>query len=156
MAASIEIHRDNDLGAIALAAGQPDDFLVRYAGGRLYVDGVSQQALEASAASYSRPDFLAAGTEKALVQVLNEHLDSVAGQRRYDSRFTCALRAGFPGPFQAEGLAFAAWMDQCNMTGYTIMQEVKLGQRPVPSAAELIAAMPTIEWPPSPIPEGAA
>lgn len=94
--------------------------------------------------------------EDFLVGVLNAHLDAVAGQRRYDNRFTCSLRAGFVGPFQAEGQAFAAWMDQCNMVGYTIMQEVKLGQRPVPSAAELIAAMPTIEWPPSPIPEGAA
>lgn len=91
----------------------------------------------------------------ALTDVLNAHLDSVAGQRRYDSRFTCALRAGFPGPFQAEGLAFAAFMDACNMVGYTMMKRAKAGEIPVPTDAELIAAMPAMVWPQSPIPEGA-
>lgn len=93
--------------------------------------------------------------EESLVDVLNAHLNAVAGERRYDNRFTCSLRAGFAGPFQAEGVAFAAWMDQCNLVGYTIMAEVKAGQRAAPTPAELIAAMPIIEWPPSPIPEGA-
>lgn len=95
------------------------------------------------------------GIQEELTQALNEHLDSVAAQRRYDSRFTCALRAGFPGPFQPEGLVFAAFMDECNMVGYLLMQEVKAGLAPVPTKAELIALMPNIEWPPSPIPEGA-
>lgn len=94
--------------------------------------------------------------ETDLTAVLNRHLDSVAGQRRYDSRFTCALRAGFPGPFQEEGQVFAAWMDACNMAAYQLMAEVKAGSRAVPTEAELIAAMPTIEWPASPIPAGAA
>ncbi|MCQ4310928.1 hypothetical protein NAV33_03300 [Pseudomonas stutzeri] len=95
-------------------------------------------------------------TEADLTAVLNRHLDLVAGQRRYDSRFTCSLRAGFPGPFQEEGKVFAAWMDACNMTGYQLMAEVKAGRAPVPSEADLIAAMPVIAWPPSPIPTGAA
>lgn len=93
--------------------------------------------------------------QDALTQALNMHLDSVAAQRRYDSRFTCALRAGFPGPFQAEGLAFAAFMDECNMVGYTMMKRAKAGEIPVPTDAQLIAAMPAMVWPPSPIPEGA-
>lgn len=94
--------------------------------------------------------------EATLTAVLNRHLDAVAGQRRYDSRFTCSLRAGFPGPFQEEGQVFAAWMDACNMAAYQLMAEVKTGSRKVPTEAELIAAMPVIEWPPSPIPAGAA
>lgn len=94
--------------------------------------------------------------ETKLTAVLNRHLDSVAGQRRYDNRFTCALRAGFPGPFQEEGQVFAAWMDACNMAAYQLMAEVKAGSRPIPSEAELIAALPVIEWPASPIPAGAA
>ena len=93
--------------------------------------------------------------QDALTRSLNTHLDSVAAQRRYDSRFTCALRAGFPGPFQAEGLAFAAFMDECNMVGYTMMKRARAGEIPIPTAAELIAAMPPMVWPPSPIPEGA-
>lgn len=93
--------------------------------------------------------------QDALTQALNKHLDSVAAQRRYDSRFTCALRAGFPGPFQAEGLAFAAFMDACNMVGYTLMKRAKAGDIPVPTDAQLIAEMPAMVWPLSPIPEGA-
>ena len=94
--------------------------------------------------------------ERALTSALNRHLDAVAGQRRYDSRFTCSLRAGFPGPFQEEGQVFAVWMDACNMAAYQLMAEVKAGRAPVPTDAELIAAMPKIEWPPSPIPAGAS
>lgn len=101
------------------------------------------------------PEEEAAEVLSLRVQTLNAHLDSVAGERRYDSRFTCSLRAGFPGPFQAEGLAFAAFMDACNMVGYSMMKRAKAGEIPVPTDAELIAAMPVMVWPPSPIPEGA-
>lgn len=94
--------------------------------------------------------------QAGLTRALNAHLDAVAGQRRYDSRLTCALRAGFPGPFQAEGLVFAAFMDQCNMVGYNMLRQARAGEIQVPTEAELIAAMPVIQWPPSPIPEGAA
>lgn len=101
------------------------------------------------------PEQVAADIQMSLTQTLNDHLNNVAGQRRYDDRFTCALRAGFPGPFQSEGLAFAAFMDECNMVGYTMMKRAKAGEIPIPTDAELIAAMPPMVWPPSPIPEGA-
>jgi hypothetical protein len=116
--------------------------------GWLY-DGAAFTAPVAHAAT---PDEI----EVALTSVLNRHLDAVAGQRRYDSRFTCALRAGFPGPFQEEGQVFAAFMDDCNMDAYQLMAKVKAGDAPVPTEAELIAALPVIAWPPSPIPAGAA
>ncbi|HAQ86501.1 MAG TPA: hypothetical protein DCR78_08675 [Pseudomonas sp.] len=97
----------------------------------------------------------AARIETDLTQLLNSHLDAVAGQRRYDSRFTCSLRAGFTGPFQTEGLVFSAWMDECNMIAYAHMAKVKAGLAPIPAKEDLIALLPVIEWPPSPIPEGA-
>jgi hypothetical protein len=97
----------------------------------------------------------AAEIEQALVSRFNDYLDSVAAQRRYDTRWTCALRAGYPGAFQAEGQVFAAWMDSCNMIAYAVMADVKAGRRAVPTPAELLALMPQIQWPPSPIPEGA-
>lgn len=100
------------------------------------------------------PAMLAA-IQARLTTALNNHLDSVAGQRRYDDRFTCSLRAGYPGPFQVEGQTFAAWMDACNMTAYGIMAQCKLGLRQIPTEAELIALMPAIVWPPSPIPPDA-
>ena len=76
------------------------------------------------------------------------HLDATARERRYDNRVTCALRAGYPGPFQAEGIAFAAWMDQCNALAYSLLAEVVAGTRPLPDSPQaLIDLMPAMEWP---------
>ena len=76
------------------------------------------------------------------------HLDATARERRYDNRVTCALRAGYPGPFHAEGIAFAAWMDQCNALAYSLLAEVVAGTRPMPDSPQaLIDLMPAIEWP---------
>lgn len=80
-------------------------------------------------------------------QALDELFNSTAQARRYDSRVTCALRAGYPGPFQAEGLAFAQWMDACNALGYQLMAEVLGGQRPMPTVPEFLALLPPMEWP---------
>lgn len=76
------------------------------------------------------------------------HLDATARERRYDNRVTCALRAGYPGPFQAEGIAFAAWMDQCNALAYSLLAEVVAGTRPMPDSPQaLIDLMPAMVWP---------
>ena len=76
------------------------------------------------------------------------HLDATARQRRYDNRVTCGLRAGYPGPFQAEGIAFAGWMDQCNALAYQLLAEVVAGTRPLPSSPQaLIDLMPAMVWP---------
>jgi hypothetical protein len=84
---------------------------------------------------------------KELTQALEAHYDSKAQERRYDNRITCALRAGYAGPFQAEGQAFAVWMDTCNAYGYQVMQDVLAELRPVPTAEELIAELPVLVWP---------
>jgi len=79
---------------------------------------------------------------------LSNHLDTTAQARRYDNRITCALRAGSPGPFQSEGVAFASWMDACNALAYQFLSEVQAGTRPVPSSTqELIDALPAMVWP---------
>ena len=87
-----------------------------------------------------------------LVAALEAHYDITAKERRYDSRLTCALRAGFAGPFQAEGTAFAIWMDNCNALGYQVMADCLVGLRPIPTAEELVAEMPAMVWPRSNLP----
>lgn len=100
---------------------------------------VELDALEAQA-SRPRIDYF----ESALTA----HLDATARSRRYDSRITCMVRAGFPGPFQAEGLAFAAWCDGCNMFAYSLMADVLAGNAPMPESTEAFVAMlPEIVWP---------
>lgn len=80
-------------------------------------------------------------------QALTEHLDAKARERRYDSRITCALRAGFPGPFHAEGTAFAQWMDNCNSYAYQVLADVQAGNRTLPSVEAFIAELPDLIWP---------
>ena len=84
----------------------------------------------------------------AFEAALDRHLDATAQARRYDNRITCALRAGYPGPFQAEGQAFALWMDACNLAAYTLLAEVQAGVRPLPETTQgLIEALPPMVWP---------
>ena len=81
-------------------------------------------------------------------QALANHLDSIAKTKRYDNRVTCALRAGYTGPFQAEGQAFAAWMDTCNALAYQWWSEIDAGTKPMfASTEEFIGALPVISWP---------
>lgn len=85
---------------------------------------------------------------EAFDAALVAHLDATARERRYDNRVTCALRAGYPGPFQAEGIAFAGWMDQCNALAYQLLAEVVAGTRPMPDSPQaLIDLMPAMVWP---------
>ena len=84
---------------------------------------------------------------KELTTALEQHYDATAQQKRYDNRYTCALRAGYSGPFQAEGQAFAVWMDTCNAHGYQIIADVLDGKRTIPTATELVAELPVITWP---------
>ncbi len=78
---------------------------------------------------------------------LESMYDAKARERRYDSRITCALRAGYAGPFQSEGQAFAIWMDNCNAASYVIMGAVNARTRTQPTIAELLAMMPVLVWP---------
>jgi hypothetical protein len=78
---------------------------------------------------------------------LTTHLDSTAQARRYDNRITCAVRAGYPGPFQAEGQAFASWMDACNWQAYQVLAGVQSGSLTLPTVDEFIADLPEMVWP---------
>lgn len=84
----------------------------------------------------------------AFVRALEAHYDARAQDRRYDNRLTCALRAGYAGPFQAEGTAFAVWMDTCNAYAYAAMAAVEAGQRAAPETpAALVGELPVLAWP---------
>lgn len=75
-------------------------------------------------------------------RALDAHLDSVAKQYRYDNRFTFALRAGYPGPYHDEAVAFAAWMDTCNVQAFTLLSEVQAGNATMPTIEGFIAGLP--------------
>lgn len=85
-------------------------------------------------------------TEQDYITAMEALYDATAQAKRYDDRLTCALRAGYPGPFRTDGMLFATWMDECNALGYKIMGEVLAGMRPQPTVAELLAELPVLVW----------
>ena len=85
---------------------------------------------------------------RAFTAALEQHYDAKACERHYDNRLTCALRAGYAGPFHAEGTAFAVWMDTCNAHAYTVLAQVEAGQRAMPTGPRaLIDELPALVWP---------
>lgn len=80
------------------------------------------------------------------VLALESHYDSVAQSKRYDNRLTFALRAGYPGPYQAEGLVFAQWMDNCNAMAYQYMLDVEAGKLERPTIEAMIEMLPNIDF----------
>lgn len=116
----------------------------------LGADAAQYEALIAEVEATYVPPVLPSLEEQIAVfdAALVAHLDATARQRSYDNRLTCALRAGYPGPFQAEGIAFAGWMDQCNALAYQLLAEVVAGTRPLPESPQaLIDLLPVMIWP---------
>lgn len=73
---------------------------------------------------------------------LNCHMDMVARAHRYSDRYAFALRAGYPGPFHDEGVAFATWMDECYAKAFALMLEVEAGTKPLPALDDFLASFP--------------
>ena len=81
------------------------------------------------------------------VNALTAHLDTVAQSHNYDNRITCSVRAAYPGPYQAEGIAFGTWMDTVNQLGYQMVADYQAGLIPLPTIEEMIASLPVMVWP---------
>jgi hypothetical protein len=88
-----------------------------------------------------------AAVQKVFDDALVKMFDAKAAERNYESWRTVTLRAGYAGPFQAEGTAFGSWMDACNVYCYGVMAAVKNQQRMPPTVAQLLAELPTLTWP---------
>lgn len=84
---------------------------------------------------------------EALHVAVNAHLNAAAGARRYDSIHTAALRAGYPGPFHDEGLAFAQWMDAVNAKCYEVLAQFEAGEIAEPNWEELLTMLPVLQLP---------
>ena len=83
-----------------------------------------------------------------IVTAMDALFNAVAQAKNYDNRLTCALRAGYPGPYQAEGMAFAQWMDSCNALAYQMLTEVQVGKMPMPESVDAaLALLDPMVWP---------
>lgn len=94
---------------------------------------------------------LNAPTKKQRIEVIENEvqlfMDSEAQQKGYDNIRSAALRAGYPGPFHNEGVAYAVWMDEVWSACYAILADVEAGNRPEPTTAELLAELPALVLP---------
>jgi hypothetical protein len=82
-----------------------------------------------------------------LTTAMEAHYDSVARSNRYYNRTTCLVRAGYPGPYHADGQTFGTWMDTCVQYGYQVEIDAKAGRRAIPTAEQLISELPLMVWP---------
>ena len=78
---------------------------------------------------------------------LDNHLDDVAKQYRYKDRFSLAIRAGYAGPYHDEAVAFAQWMDGCNVQAFALLADVVAGNAPMPTVEAFIAGLPEFALP---------
>lgn len=87
-------------------------------------------------------------TADDIVTAMDNLFNAVAQAKSYDNRITCALRAGYPGPFQAEGMAFSQWMDACNALAYQMLAQVRAGTMVMPSSVEeALSLLEPMVWP---------
>lgn len=79
--------------------------------------------------------------------VIQVYLDEHAKLRGYDDIRSAALRAAFDGPFHAEGVAFAQWMDACWFKCGQILDDVMNARRAIPTVDELFSELPVLTLP---------
>lgn len=87
-------------------------------------------------------------TRKTLTDAMQAHLDQTAQTRGYDGILSlCSYATSQNARFGPEGQAGVTFRDAVWAYGYQIIAEIQAGTRPVPSAAELVGALPSIVWP---------
>lgn len=85
--------------------------------------------------------------KKRLIDAVQSHLDSVAQSRGYDNILSAATYAISLHPrFSVEGVKARDWRDAVWQVAYQAMVDVEAGLRAVPSADELIAELPILDW----------
>jgi len=90
---------------------------------------------------------LANELRQEIVNAVQLHMDTTAQTRNYDNIHTLASYEFSIDPtFKAEGTAGRKWRDNVWIICRGILEEVEQGLRPMPTVAEVISELPTIEW----------
>jgi hypothetical protein len=77
-----------------------------------------------------------------LTATVDDYLNSEAQASGYDSIISACSYAGAPNPFQAESQAFITWRGNVWATCHTIMADVEVGTRAIPTSEELVSELP--------------
>lgn len=87
------------------------------------------------------------GAAMTLLSGVQGYLNNRAAERQYDSIHSAALRASYPGPYRAEGIAYGTWMDTCLAHAYAAVAAAEAGYGDLPTLDELIADFPELALP---------
>lgn len=88
-----------------------------------------------------------AAIQKSMVDAVQNHLDDVAKTKNYDGILSlCSYANSTKSKFKAEGTAGVKWRDDCWEYCYQVLEDVKAGNRTVPTPEELVLELPTINW----------
>lgn len=91
--------------------------------------------------------FAHSNIQNELTAAVQEFMDKTAQTRGYDGIMSaCSYVESTDEVFKAEGEACVAWRDACWRYCYDVLALVKTGQRDIPTAEELIAELPALEW----------
>ncbi|QRM43974.1 hypothetical protein [Rhizobium sp. BG4] len=89
-----------------------------------------------------------APTIKLYSSAIQQLLDTTAGERRYDSiQSGISYRDDENPKFAAEAAALFAWRSAVWTYADAELAKVETGERPVPTIAEFLAELPSIDWP---------
>lgn len=83
---------------------------------------------------------------EAMRAAIQAHMDTTAQGYGYDDIKAAVTYADEPAvpKFQAEGRAFRAWRSLVWAHAYAVLDEVRAGTRPQPTAEELLAELPEL------------
>ena len=83
---------------------------------------------------------------KSIERAIEQHMDEVAKADGWDNRWTCVARAGYVNPWQAKGIKFAQWMDDCWLIAIQAQNDVIAGKRTIPTPEEAVLELPVMVW----------
>lgn len=82
--------------------------------------------------------------QQAISYAIQNMLDTKAQSMRYDNMMSARSYAGYVNPFQVEAQSLAVWGADCWQKAGEIDADVESGKRPMPTADEVLAEMPTL------------
>ena len=80
--------------------------------------------------------------KQELIQAIQDHMDTAAKAKGYDSILSACSYASVVNTFQQEGIDFLTWRSACWTLGYSTLTDVENNVIPAPTVPEMIALLP--------------
>jgi len=85
---------------------------------------------------------------KSLERAVDQRIRTVCADKGYDSENGLSKYMARPNsPWYVECIALGDWIDACWLKCHEVMNAVLAGERPAPTAEEIITELPVFSWP---------